>query len=660
MVPKIACAADHDKFTVWTPWSVQGCIPEYDALSWPTVTDDLSILNAHLDQFGPAILNYPNVMGLSVFLRAIKEGNQSRVDKMIEWALEHGVKASMVPFPLDCNAKSEPRSPKCSPSNGLQMAIESRSLGVIRSVVNGLLLGLTTKHTLAQIFQESLLNLSSMYPAIFLEIVQHDQMLQIIGEVEVSEKLFSGANSFVTGTSTMYCPPQSKLLSMWVELNKGIISSYTKVHAQAKVLPYPRAAFIGMNGILHPLLVNEAPSRIYSSKPLQCIIEYKWNAYAERAVYHEISHYIAMLFFFTLYTIILGHDKMGNETAEDLVKDKRSIVGLVSLGLAALLAVAHLLLEIKQIIVYVREGRVFGFNGLLFWVKSPWNVLEIISLLFVAFFLPALHLGDWKSEIDKIETGAAAVTSIMLWWKLLYYAQAFRKTGPLVIMIFEIIKDMLFFLITAAAVFFAFGLAFFVIFRHDIEEDEMNKNKDVSISESFGGFGQSLLTTFGMMLGTFDPNLFYSSSVGSIAVLLFVLYMITLMVILLNLLIAIMVSKFLFFPLSITDCCCFSCENKTFVVDSNSSDIFANEHKSEWQWVPVLDSTGDICPTSTPRSQYHPNWTSRLVERLEGLVRGCYPVKYLSPKDSIGNGMTTIHQVKLNLPRLASRGCPPI
>ena len=538
---KIACAAEQDKFMVWTPWAVQGCIPDYEALKTTTNMDDLNGLDALLNEFGPAILNYPNELGLSIFLHAIKEDNQEWVDRMIEWALENGVKASMVTYPHNCVAEFN-CSPR-TPTNGLQLAIDNRSPAVIRSLINGLLLGLTTKHTLAQIFQESLLNLSSVYPSLLLELIGHDYMLQVIGKVCVAEELFHSTAEYITGTSTTYAPPQSKVLELWRELNPKVEQTEGKalVHAEAKVFPYPEVARIGMRGILRPLLVNDAPAHIYSSKPLRCVISYKWRAYAQHLLYEEVTHYMLMLLFFTIYNIVLGYETMQKETAEDFARDGRSIVSLVSLVLAAFLALAHLLREIKQIIVYVREGQEFGFNGINFWLNSKWNLLEIISLTMVIFCLPFLRLGKWiDSRADEIESGVAAMTSIMLWWKSLYYAQAFRKTGPLVIMIFEIIKDMMFFLATAAGVFVAFGFAFFVIFRHDIEQNEMDM--DDSVFESFGSVDRSLLTTFGMMLGDFDTSLFYTSRLAPIALLLFVLYMITMMIILLNLLIAIMVS----------------------------------------------------------------------------------------------------------------------
>ena len=82
-----------------------------------------------------------------------------------------------------------------------------------------------------------------------------------------------------------------------------------------------------------------------------------------------------------------------------------------------------------------------------------------------------------------------------------------------------------------------FGIAFFVLFRHDINNDE-------DIKENFERVDRALFTMFGMMLGEFEISWFYNSRLAVPALVLFVLYMISMMIVLLNLLIAIMSDTF--------------------------------------------------------------------------------------------------------------------
>ena len=159
-----------------------------------------------------------------------------------------------------------------------------------------------------------------------------------------------------------------------------------------------------------------------------------------------------------------------------------------------------------------------------------------MSSLSTGIVLPIVHFTASSGAHSIQESWLVSLTAIVLYWKLLYYAQAFRATGPLVIMIFEIFKDTLFFLVLMLAIMFGFGVAFFVTFRHSLDED--------GIEEKFGTFDRSLMTTFGMMLGDFDSDMFYQTPVTGFPQILFVTYMVAMMIVLLNLLISVMGDSF--------------------------------------------------------------------------------------------------------------------
>lgn len=104
-------------------------------------------------------------------------------------------------------------------------------------------------------------------------------------------------------------------------------------------------------------------------------------------------------------------------------------------------------------------------------VDAGMKWLEIISLLMLAFVAPVMHFETHfgkagSSAEDSVQMHPlVAVLSILLWWELLFYAQPFKHTGPLVIIIQEILKDMIFFLVLAVSIMFGFGVAFFVLFQ---------------------------------------------------------------------------------------------------------------------------------------------------------------------------------------------------
>lgn len=86
---------------------------------------------------------------------------------------------------------------------------------------------------------------------------------------------------------------------------------------------------------------------------------------------------------------------------------------------------------------------------------------------------------------------------------MIYYAQPFSSTGPLVTMIRKIFYDILFFLSLAAMVMIGFGFAFYLLFQSCDDPDE-----------GFSSLRRSFETLFYAILGDFDfqvdPSLYPS------------------------------------------------------------------------------------------------------------------------------------------------------
>lgn len=83
-----------------------------------------------------------------------------------------------------------------------------------------------------------------------------------------------------------------------------------------------------------------------------------------------------------------------------------------------------------------------------------------------------------------------------------YFAQPFRGTGALVLMIDNIIQDCVSFLGLAFVILFGFGLALHILFRHALAGDEVVDG----LSDAYGTLQSSLATLFYALLGTFEPE----------------------------------------------------------------------------------------------------------------------------------------------------------
>ena len=83
-----------------------------------------------------------------------------------------------------------------------------------------------------------------------------------------------------------------------------------------------------------------------------------------------------------------------------------------------------------------------------------------------------------------------------------YFAQPFRRTGALVLMIDNIAKDCVAFLALAFVVLVGFAIALHVLFRSVPNDREGCSD----VSDAFGTFPSSLVSLFYALLGAFEPE----------------------------------------------------------------------------------------------------------------------------------------------------------
>lgn len=227
------------------------------------------------------------------------------------------------------------------------------------------------------------------------------------------------------------------------------------IPCSAQVLLYPNAALIGNRGILRDLLVGNSDRRAFQTMAIRVIIDYKWRLYGRHLLVSELGNYMLLLLFFTVYGGLLGRRSEENVGGPMATED-------VFMALSAVLALTNLLKEFNQLYYYMEE---YKWAGLYFWVTSGWNWIELATYTILVFLLPISRLLPGVVLSGRGISDVVAMTMILLWWKVLFYARAFEAIGPMVIMISEIIQDITYFLILASMVLFGFGMAFYVMFR---------------------------------------------------------------------------------------------------------------------------------------------------------------------------------------------------
>jgi len=171
------------------------------------------------------------------------------------------------------------------------------------------------------------------------------------------------------------------------------------------------------------------------------------------------------------------------------------------------------------------------FDNPLEYLSSVWNYVDIIPPVGI-FTLVALFFLDIKG-IEEIERQIQAVTTFFMWLKLLYFMRIFKNTGYLIRMIITVIYDMRHFLLVLLVALIAFGDTFLVISLGNDEENQFTS-----------GFINSIIYTYCVILGGFDPA-DYDNSIAYIFVMtLFLLCTVFNMIVMLNLLIAIISESF--------------------------------------------------------------------------------------------------------------------
>ena len=172
-----------------------------------------------------------------------------------------------------------------------------------------------------------------------------------------------------------------------------------------------------------------------------------------------------------------------------------------------------------------------GFEYLL----SFWNYIDIIPP-FGIYILVVIHsLKELKIiELnDSLVRTILAIVTFFMWFKFLYFLRIFKNTGYLIRMIIEVIVDMRYFFLVLLITVAAFGDSFLVfsLGNHGVDEDG-NSLKFTT------GFIDSIIYTYRMILGDFNPDAF-GEVATPVVMIFFLLCTVFNMIVMLNLLIAI-------------------------------------------------------------------------------------------------------------------------
>ena len=176
----------------------------------------------------------------------------------------------------------------------------------------------------------------------------------------------------------------------------------------------------------------------------------------------------------------------------------------VAMGLQLLLGCCLVYLFYLEFMAIATDATMTNLlEALIFYFADVWNIVDLTSYSFNIVGVAIRLLNEKDTNFSKI---AFAVSSVLMWLKLLYYMRAFKSTGPLVSMILQILLESRYFLLILCISLCGFAQAFLVMGLYET-------------------VGSALLQVFVMMLGDFSLE-FQDTSNESITTCFFILFMV--------------------------------------------------------------------------------------------------------------------------------------
>eukprot|EP00210_Caulerpa_lentillifera_P009189 g8761.t1 len=560
----VACfAGDYaSTIVVWNAYSSDRLLPDYHFLDLNGAIENKEAIKKEIipmiDIFGANFFQFRHPSGMSVLNEAMWYFKNELSKTILQYAAKKKIKLTFLLLKLP-----HIWTPMSDYHNAIEATIARRSPHTLMLMLKYLLERVTHETEVVTILKHSFIYILQEYPRIFLHIVKDFRILGLWHDIEVPESCLE-ERKFIAHTCEHLNLSGEETAKCWQEelktddennqLNGPVIK------AKATSLPYEGACNIGKEGLLHNLLSYRAPHSVFDSFLVKAIVNYKWEKYAKEMLVHELLYHCVMVLCFIVYCgflciehtyVINTRDEKNAETEEN---SKSTRIALI---LCCTLAFPCLIREFRQCIVHTLDHGPFG---VFYWLTSSWNLIEAFSYIMVVIIVP---LGEYVilNEGDQmpILSALVAVESLLIWSRMLFYARPFRRTGPLVVTVAAIAKEIVYFLMLSLMIMFGFAMAFQVLYRH-VGSSSINEDKNCepcnqtttndtddkydAMHTAFGTFQKSFFTVFGYTFGEFDLEILYNAPRPITALMLFVLYVVIIAIILLNMLIALMSEKF--------------------------------------------------------------------------------------------------------------------
>ncbi|KAJ0393310.1 hypothetical protein P43SY_009978 [Pythium insidiosum] len=319
-------------------------------------------------------------------------------------------------------------------------------------------------------------------------------------------------------------PLFEELLANMPELAPALLDRFARV-VDSKPISETRVDFTCLRQIygeptipmhLMPLaLIIQSPSaRTILRHPIvMYVLRLKWKTFASTRFRREFVMFLVLLLAFYVPTVAADYRPLNVDSPIDIL--------LVVARAVAVACALFLLLSVERAECAGATPRKY--------LASFWNWVNLVSyvgvLASVAF--------DTVDSLAHVRDGVVAVLHVSLWMNLLQFLQVSSQSGLLVAMMTHMIKDVYRFLLLYAVFLLGYSGAFYVLLRG---------------RPGYDSFVNAFITVFLMLFGALDYSVFSADSLRGWSWLvgntLLLSHLVTVVVMLLNILIAMMTATF--------------------------------------------------------------------------------------------------------------------
>ncbi|CDW78608.1 wd-40 repeat protein [Stylonychia lemnae] len=264
---------------------------------------------------------------------------------------------------------------------------------------------------------------------------------------------------------------------------------------------------------LKQLSLSHDVETLFGRKYIQAMLEMRLPLIRRAIVFKVFLPYLIYLILFSVYSqFLMFNDDMTSFVFSNIIE---------------------FMMIVKTIFFLLNTKKQFNNLEQNIYTCKMWNYFDIFPKFLVIISIILKFFDDVgaltvQSEINVLNSFA----SFSLWINLLYFCRIFRRTGHLIQMIIEVVKDMKYFLGIVFLTLMSFSGAFFIL----------SKNND-DTKEFITSFFESNAFVYRLILGDFDTTNFGEKYVV-IVWMFFMLATLFLIIIMLNLLIAIISDTF--------------------------------------------------------------------------------------------------------------------